>query len=95
MASDSSKEHAVFKSVANEKGEFVRKPSSFRNFVTADGSSGFPAEPDRYHLYVSLACPWAHRTLIYRYTAHAFGLPTAEERSRDRTYLMFQEVERP
>eukprot|EP00128_Syssomonas_multiformis_P000542 Colp12_sorted_trinity150504_noHs@5871 len=50
----------------NEKGAFVRKPSSFRNWVTADGSSGFPAEKGRYHLYVSLACPWAHRTLIVR-----------------------------
>jgi putative glutathione S-transferase len=44
----------------------VRKESSFRDLVTADGSSGFKAEPDRYHLYVSLACPWAHRTLIFR-----------------------------
>ncbi|XP_019862073.1 PREDICTED: uncharacterized protein LOC100641865, partial [Amphimedon queenslandica] len=51
---------------ANEKGEFIRKPSSFRNWITADGSSGFKAEAGRYHLYVSLACPWAHRTLIVR-----------------------------
>ena len=47
-------------------GRFVRKESQFRDWVTADGSSGFKAEPDRYHLYVSLACPWAHRTLILR-----------------------------
>jgi putative glutathione S-transferase len=47
-------------------GEFVRADSAFRNWVTADGSSGYPAEPGRYHLYVSLACPWAHRTLIAR-----------------------------
>ncbi|MGH7934567.1 MAG: glutathione S-transferase family protein [Candidatus Binataceae bacterium] len=53
-------------------GHFVRRDSSFRNWVTADGSpgptgdGGFPAEPGRYHLYVSLACPWAHRTLIFR-----------------------------
>jgi putative glutathione S-transferase len=47
-------------------GRFVRKDASFRNRVTADGSSGFKAEADRYHLYVSLACPWAHRTLIFR-----------------------------
>ncbi|MGH7966073.1 MAG: glutathione S-transferase family protein [Candidatus Binatia bacterium] len=47
-------------------GRFVRKESAFRNRVTADGSSGFPAESGRYHLYVSLACPWAHRTLIFR-----------------------------
>ncbi|MEO8654855.1 MAG: glutathione S-transferase family protein [Ramlibacter sp.] len=47
-------------------GEFVRTTSAFRNRVTADGSSGYPAEAGRYHLYVSLACPWAHRTLIAR-----------------------------
>ena len=50
----------------NEKGEFKRQESSFRNWITKDGSSGFPAESGRYHLYVSLVCPWAHRTLIVR-----------------------------
>ncbi len=50
----------------NTGGRFVRKDSQFRDRVTADGSSGFKAESGRYHLYVSLACPWAHRTLIYR-----------------------------
>jgi putative glutathione S-transferase len=54
------------------KGEFVRSESGFRNWVTKDGSAGpsgeggFPAELGRYHLYVSFACPWAHRTLIFR-----------------------------
>jgi glutathionyl-hydroquinone reductase len=53
-------------------GRFERKAPSFRNWVTKDGSAGvsgiggFKAEADRYHLYVSLACPWAHRTIIYR-----------------------------
>ncbi|WP_445681718.1 glutathione S-transferase family protein [Radicibacter daui] len=53
-------------------GSFKRQPSSFRNWITADGSAGpsgeggFQAEAGRYHLYVSLACPWAHRTLIMR-----------------------------
>lgn len=53
-------------------GRFERAQTRFRNFVTADGSpgpsgsGGFKAEPNRYHLYVSLACPWAHRTLILR-----------------------------
>ncbi|MES1943313.1 glutathione S-transferase domain-containing protein [Salinisphaera sp. PC39] len=47
-------------------GRFVRESPGFRHWVTADGSSGFPAEAGRYHLYVSLACPWAHRTLIMR-----------------------------
>jgi glutathionyl-hydroquinone reductase len=53
-------------------GRFVRNRSAFRNWITADGSpgpageGGFKAEAGRYHLYVSLACPWAHRTLIFR-----------------------------
>lgn len=47
-------------------GKFVRQDSKFRNWITADGSSGFKAEAGRYHLYVSYACPWAHRTLIFR-----------------------------
>jgi len=47
-------------------GRFLRNPTTFRNWITADGSSGFPAEAGRYHLYISLACPWAHRTLIMR-----------------------------
>lgn len=57
---------------ASTGGKFVRKDAAFRNFVTADGtpgptgSGGFKAEARRYHLYVSLACPWAHRTLIFR-----------------------------
>jgi putative glutathione S-transferase len=48
------------------EGRFVRSTTSFRDRVTADGSSGFPAEAGRYHLYVSWACPWAHRTAILR-----------------------------
>ncbi len=53
-------------------GAFVRADTAFRNWVTPDGApgptgeGGFPAEPGRYHLIVSLACPWAHRTLIFR-----------------------------
>jgi putative glutathione S-transferase len=47
-------------------GNFVRPNASFRNHVTADGSSGLAAEPHRYHLYVALSCPWAHRTLLLR-----------------------------
>ncbi|MEH6585173.1 MAG: glutathione S-transferase family protein [Halioglobus sp.] len=56
----------------SNQGEFKRQESLFRNWVTADGSAGptgtggFAAEAGRYHLYVSLACPWAHRTLILR-----------------------------
>lgn len=48
------------------KGEFIRNESQFRDWITTDGSSDFPAEAGRYHLYVSLACPWAHRTLMMR-----------------------------
>ena len=51
---------------ASAKGDFIRDETKFRNTITAGGSSGFPAEAGRYHLYVSLACPWAHRTLIAR-----------------------------
>src|SRR5215475_15999284 len=47
-------------------GRFKEIPTTFRDRVTADGSSGFKADAGRYHLYVSLACPWAHRTLIMR-----------------------------
>lgn len=53
-------------------GRFERSESQFRNWITRDGSagpsgnSGFKAEANRYHLYISFACPWAHRTLIYR-----------------------------
>lgn len=53
-------------------GRFKRSTSQFRNWITADGQpgehgdGGFVAEKDRYHLYVSLACPWAHRTLLMR-----------------------------
>lgn len=47
-------------------GEFLRPDAQFRGRVTADGGSGFPAEAGRYRLYVSYACPWAHRTVIFR-----------------------------
>ena len=60
-------------------GHFIRPPTTYHNFITADGRPGptgqgdFPAEAGRYHLYVSLACPWAHRTLIFRSTLEAGG----------------------
>jgi putative glutathione S-transferase len=62
----------VWYDTAATKGRFVRKSSAFRHWVTADGAAGpsgeagFRAEAGRYHLYVSLACPWAHRALIMR-----------------------------
>ncbi|QEW22238.1 Glutathionyl-hydroquinone reductase YqjG [Marinibacterium anthonyi] len=64
--------HDTWYDTKSTGGAFKRSTSSFRNWVTADGSpgpsgeGGFPAESGRYHLYVSFACPWAHRTLIFR-----------------------------
>lgn len=64
--------HDQWYNTAENQGRFVRSESQFRNWVTTDGSagpsgiSGFKAEPGRYHLYVSYACPWAHRALIFR-----------------------------
>ena len=57
---------AEFPNETTTQGAFQRQASRFRDWVTADGSSDFPAAAGRYHLYVSLACPWAHRTLIAR-----------------------------
>ncbi len=58
--------HAQFPDEQTANGEFRRQQDAFRDWVTADGHSGYPAEPGRYHLYVSWACPWAHRTIIVR-----------------------------
>lgn len=64
--------HTDWYDTKSTDGKFVRKDSHFRHWITADGQAGatgdggFAAEPGRYHLYVSLACPWAHRTLIFR-----------------------------
>ena len=56
---------ATTREVAKD-GRFKRTESAFRNWVTADGSSGFAAEPGRYHLYAAYSCPWAHRALMFR-----------------------------
>ena len=64
--------HDVWYDTGKSGGAFERSTSSFRNWITADGSpgpsgtGGFKAESGRYHLYVSYACPWAHRTMIFR-----------------------------
>lgn len=55
-------------------GAFVRQPNRFTDRITADGSSGYPAEAGRYALYACLACPWAHRSIIVR---HLLGLEDA------------------
>src|SRR5882724_10508327 len=57
---------AQFPTEQTESGEFQRQEDAFREWITNDGSSPYPAAADRYHLYVSLACPWASRTIIFR-----------------------------
>lgn len=57
---------AQFPKEQSPQGRFERQADAFRGWVSADGISGYPAESGRYHLYVSLACPWAHRTIIVR-----------------------------
>ena len=64
--------HDVWYDTESTGGAFKRANAKFRNWITADGAAGpsgtdgFPAQSGRYHLYVSYACPWAHRTLIFR-----------------------------
>lgn len=64
--------HDQWYATAENKGEFMRSEAQFRNWITPDGSAGpagkagFKAEANRYHLYVSYACPWANRAMIYR-----------------------------
>lgn len=63
--------HDAWYDTKASQGRFVRSEAQFRNWITPDGSPGpsgrgFRAEPNRYHLYVAFACPWAHRTLILR-----------------------------
>jgi glutathionyl-hydroquinone reductase len=57
---------AQFPNEQSKAGEFTRQPDTFREWVTADGRSGYPSAEGRYHLYVSWACPWAHRAIIVR-----------------------------
>ncbi len=55
---------AQFPGEQDASGAFERQEDAFRDFVSTDGATPFPAEPGRYHLYISFACPWAHRALI-------------------------------
>jgi len=65
--------HDVWYDTKSTGGAFKRTNAAFRNWITADGTAGpsgeagFPAQSGRYHLYVSYACPWADRTLIFRH----------------------------
>jgi len=76
-----------------KEGRFERKESSFRNWVTPDGRpgpsghDGFRAMAGRYHLYVSLACPWAHRALIVR--AQGADRSSVERAGRDHSDLSY------
>src|SRR5438874_7553991 len=55
-----------FAAETSETGEFHRQEDKFREWISSDGSTPYPAAAGRYHLYISLACPWASRTLIVR-----------------------------
>ncbi|MDO9410030.1 glutathione S-transferase family protein [Patulibacter sp.] len=66
MSRDEKRDVGGWKGEMGDSGEFRRQDSAFRDAVTADGSSGFPAAAGRYHLYVSLACPWASRAVLVR-----------------------------
>ena len=66
MSTDTTVDTAQFSAETSNTGAFVRQANRFTDRVTADGSSGYPAEPGRYQLIVSLACPWAHRSVIDR-----------------------------
>ena len=57
---------AQFPDEQSDAGEFVRQDDAFRDWISSDGSTPYPAVAGRYHLYISLACPWASRTLIVR-----------------------------
>src|SRR5437660_1134960 len=57
---------AQFGAETSQRGEWVRQATRFTGRITADGSSGWPVEPGRYRVVVSLACPWAHRSVIVR-----------------------------
>ena len=66
MTSSDPIDHAQFPAETDPRGSFERAPSRFRERISRDGSTRFPAQPGRYHLFVSYACPWAHRTIIAR-----------------------------
>src|SRR6059036_2768325 len=57
---------AQFPTEQSDSGEFQRQEDAFREWISVDGSTPYPAVAGRYHLYVSLACPWASRTVIFR-----------------------------
>ena len=79
-----------------DSGEFQRQEDAFREWISNDGSTPYPAEADRYHLYVSLACPWASRTIIFRKLKgleDTFGM-TIVDPFRDEKGWAFRDPER-
>ena len=80
--------------VTSTDGSFVRPESPYRNWITADGSSGFKAEPDRYHLYVTHNCPWAYRTTVFRKIKgleNFIGLSIAGSSAKDQGWTFTKE----
>ena len=77
------------------EGAFIRQDDAFRRWIKADGSGDFPVEAGRYHLYVSYACPWAHRTIIVRKLKgleDAIGMTVVDPVRDDRTGWAFRDV---
>jgi len=88
--------NALFPSEQTDSGEFQRQEDAFREWISNDGSTSYPAAAGRYHLYVSLACPWASRTIIFRKLKgleDAIGL-TIVDPFRDQKGWAFRDPER-
>ncbi|MGD9897443.1 MAG: glutathione S-transferase family protein [Candidatus Methylacidiphilaceae bacterium] len=85
---------AQFPDEQSTEGAFVRQDDAIRGWVSADGNSGFPAEAGRYHLYISWACPWAHRTAIARRLKRLEGVVgiSAVDPIRDERGWAFRDV---
>src|SRR5881227_2279643 len=87
---------AQFPTEQTKSGEFQRQQDAFREWVSNDGSTPYPAAAGRYHLYVSLACPWATRTVLFRKlkgVEGAIGL-TIVDQFRDEKGWAFRDPER-
>jgi glutathionyl-hydroquinone reductase len=84
---------AQFPDEQSQTGEFARQDDAFRHWVRAEPNAEFPAQPRRYHLYVSLACPWAHRTIIVRKLKgleSAIGMTIVDPIRDDRGWRFFE-----
>src|ERR1700678_4338805 len=84
---------AQFPDEQSRTGEFQRQDDAFRRWVLAEPNAEFPAQAGRYHLYVSLACPWAHRTIIVRKLKgleSAIGMTIVDPIRDDRGWRFFE-----